>query len=132
MARSLDDGDRRELERATGGSIFRETALTARPGAVVEVRVPIGEENTAAAVTEARSLDFVEAAGRENADPSCVIADIVPPPPCPPWSLFATVGLGLGSAGATPAIEPGDELEITYLQSDGTVLTRALTVGPGE
>lgn len=121
--RVLDHPDIEAAETAVNGTLVRHRAFRARDGGFYAFSVPVGRAQTATAVDRLAAFPFIEQASRMGPSLSCLAVDVVPPPPCPPWSLEAAVTLS-----GSHAQRSGDTVRATYLQPDSTVLTALLVV----
>jgi hypothetical protein len=85
------------LEQATTGHVVETHPFLTQPGALLLIAVPVGQEATSEAVRRAQGLSYVRSAYRISLDPECVRSDVVPPPPCPPWSFVLRLPYAYGA-----------------------------------
>lgn len=112
----------REVVEVAGGDTVYTFRFQTRPGAQYAFRVGTGRAVTADAVRRLAELPEVEAAFRLNSEPLCVISDILPPPPCPPWHLATSrpYVFDRGARGDTIPIGRHGWVRATYTQPDGS------------
>ena len=105
-------------EYAGGAQYFFETYAVGRP-------------TLTRAIEQVRGLDFVRGeVYHPTAWPTCVLSDMIPPPPCPPWELSWALPMdyGDGEAGGEIPVRAGGWVRATYTEADGTVRTTTFTV----
>jgi hypothetical protein len=120
-SRLLSSDDVLYMERTLSGRLVYSRAFTGMPGAVYWFRVPVGVESTAEAVRRASTLDGVTSAFRINQDPECVRSDVVPPPPCPPWTLEAVLPFSYASSPRDSIpVRSGGWVRVSYTDQQGT------------
>ncbi len=123
------------LEQAMTGRLMETHPFQARGGALLVFEVPIGRDATAEAVRRARGFDYVRDAYRISLDPECVRSDVVPRPPCPPWSFvlripYAYVGTSPQGqdGGLVVPVRPGGWIRLDYRDPDGATHRAQYTV----
>lgn len=119
----FSDEELEEVEDQLGGAetTFAEP-LQMLPGAFYRFVVPTGRASLAEAIRRLNRHPAVIAAGRSNGDPRCVRSDIIPPPPCPPWTA-SNAYRPEDFAGVS--IQTGDSIRLTYTTPDGDSITSA-------
>lgn len=117
----------KSLEEHTTGQVAETYPFLAQPGVLLVIEVPIGLEATSEAVRRAQGLPFVRSAYSISLDPECVRSDVVPPPPCPPWSFVLRVAYTFDSPSPQQQgpvlvvpVGPGGWIRATYEDLNGT------------
>ncbi|MBD3617518.1 MAG: hypothetical protein HUJ22_13205 [Gracilimonas sp.] len=73
--------------------------------------------------------EWGETVGHANQFPRCWLSDIIPPPPCPPWSFFKRIRISLeGEKENHIPVQEGGWVKATYTLPDGTVKSTIFTI----
>ena len=121
----LSPGQIREIEEAVDGTLVAQFNFRSRPGAAYQFRVPVGQAQVAEAIRRVDQLPYTDETYHVPNAPICVLADVVPPPPCPPWLLAKKYHYTTGAAsGDTLPVSPNGWIRVTYTLPDGSVRVR--------
>jgi len=121
----------REIETLIGGRLSEFLAFQTMPGGFYGFSGVIGEAATAEAQRRLSTLSEVTAAYRIEQTPFCILSDVVPPPPCPPWELALRIPFSFGPTpgGDTVAVSPTGWVRVTYTQLNGVSRTAQYNFG---
>lgn len=111
-----------EVERRVEGKLSLQRPFRTMPGGTYIFKTLVGPDAVATALRRIAGLRYVDQAYRPPHTPRCVLSDIVPPPPCPPWLLIRKMKFSHtdAPAGVLPVSVDG-WIRITYTQSNGVV-----------
>lgn len=111
----------KNIERLVNGKLSAQRNFLSQRGATYYFRVPVGPEAVAEAIRRVDRLSYMDEVYHLPHTPPCVLADVVPPPPCPPWLLGKKFYYSFGSA-ATDAlpVSPNGWVRATYTEPNGT------------
>lgn len=125
--RTLTAGAVQDLESAIDGRIVFSEPLSGSQGHFYRFRIPVGRAAVDEAIAVLRGHGAVIAAGRTSAEPTCVLSDEIPPPPCPPWRAVSAFRRGdLVELGALT----GDTLRLFYTTGSGDSLVSLFVIPP--
>lgn len=111
-----------EVEQTIDGAFNFERRFKTMPGAQYGFYTGIGRPAINEAIRRVGELDFIDGEiYHPHQEPICVILDIFPPPPCPPWLLFRRMSFTFSAIpGESLPVSQGGWVRTTYTQPDGT------------
>jgi hypothetical protein len=117
-------------EEALPGRLMWLYPFKTIPGGQYEFRVEVGRAAIEQAIANAKALPFIDGqVYHPRHEPPCVISDIVPPPPCPPWVMLRHEYFTFSNTpGDSIPVSPGGWIRATYIQADGTRRVGVLTI----
>ncbi len=121
-----------EVEQEIGGRLIFEYELDSKSyqGAQYFFEVSVGRPSIQRAIDQISHFDYIQGdIYHPTKAPRCVLSDVIPPPPCPPWDLSTNLPISFEeNPGDKIPVHVGGWVRATYTQPDGTKRSTTLTV----